>query len=102
MKPLKILLGNNTLSLLAGSETWTYTLALALKDLGHDVSCFAPELGIISEKLEEKGIRCYNELTTGKIKPFSFILEELNSGSVGVVEDIFDELLLEGEPAAEY
>lgn len=76
MKPLKILLGNNTLSLLAGSETWTYTMALALKALGHDVSCFSPELGIISDKLIEAGIPCYNELYSSSIKPFSFILEE--------------------------
>lgn len=76
MKPLKILLGNNTLSILAGSETWTYTLALALKEMGHQVSCFSPELGIISEKLIEAGIPCYDNLTTQLIKPFSHILEE--------------------------
>ena len=62
MKTLKILLGNNTLSLLAGTETWTYTLALALKELGHDVSCFSPELGIISQKLAEKGIKSFNTI----------------------------------------
>jgi hypothetical protein len=56
MKPLKILLGNNTLSMLAGSETWVYTLAIQLKKMGHEVSCFAGELGIISEELEKQGI----------------------------------------------
>ncbi len=76
MKPLKILLGNNTLSLLAGSETWTYTLALQLKAMGHKVSCFSPELGIIAEKLMEKGIPCFSDLSTQAIKPFSFVLEE--------------------------
>lgn len=76
MKPLNILLGNNSLSLLAGSETWTYTLALQLKAMGHKVSCFSPELGIISEELIKEGIPCYNDLTTSTIKPFSFILEE--------------------------
>jgi hypothetical protein len=76
MKPLKILLGNNTLSLLAGSETWTLTLALALKELGHNVSCFAPQLGIISDKLITAGIPCYSDLSVSGVKPFSFVLEE--------------------------
>lgn len=76
MKPLNILLGNNTLSILAGSETWTYTLALQLKAMGHKVSCFSPELGTISEELIKVGIPCYDDLTTSKIKRFSFVLEE--------------------------
>lgn len=76
MKPLKILLGNNTLSLLAGSETWVYTLAVQLKKMGHNVSCFAGELGIISEELEKQGIHCYSDLSTSNIKQFSPYLEE--------------------------
>jgi hypothetical protein len=76
MKPLNILLANATLALLAGSETWTYTLALQLKEMGHKVSCFSPELGIISDKLIEAGIPCYNDLSTAKIKRFSYVLEE--------------------------
>lgn len=76
MKPLKILLGNNTLALLAGSETWTYTLALQLKAMGHSVHCFSPELGIIAEKLMEKGVPCFNNLSTSGITPFTFVLEE--------------------------
>lgn len=76
MKTLKILLGNNTLSLLAGSETWTYTLALALRELGHHVTCYAPELGLISEKLLDEGIKSYNQISPDGIRPFSVILEE--------------------------
>lgn len=76
MKPLKILLGNNTLSLLAGSETWTYTLALQLKALGHKVQCFTPELGIISDLLKEKGIPSFDQISTSGVKPFSFVFEE--------------------------
>jgi hypothetical protein len=76
MKPLKILLGNNTLSMLAGSETWVYTLAIQLKKMGHEVSCFAGELGIISEELEKQGIHCYKDLSTNNIKQFSPYLEE--------------------------
>lgn len=74
---MRILLANNTLSLLAGSEMWTYTLAKALKEKGHDVTCFAGELGIISEKLEEDGIKCFKEINFNQgIKKFSVELEE--------------------------
>jgi len=76
MKKLKILLGNNTLSLLAGSETWIYTLACQLKEMGHDVFCYSSELGIISEKLKEKNIKSFDEFNTGGIMPFTFVLEE--------------------------
>lgn len=72
---MKILLGNNSLSILAGSETWTYTLATTLKKMGHNVGCYAPSLGIISEKLEQEGIRCFDNMATG-VKPFSFVFEE--------------------------
>lgn len=73
---MKILIGNNTLSLLAGSETWVLTLARELKRQGHEVFCFSPSLGIIAEKLESEGIHCYNDLLKKEIKPFSFIFQE--------------------------
>lgn len=73
---MKILLGNNSLSLLAGSETWTYTLALALKKAGHDVSCFALELGEISKMLESEGIHCFDNISASGIEPFSLVLKE--------------------------
>ncbi len=73
---MKILLGNNTLSLLAGSETWTYTLAMKLKAIGHHVACYSPELGIISKKLEDAGIHSYSSLTTHGIPQFTPVLQE--------------------------
>ena len=85
MKPLKILLGNNTLSLLAGSETWTYTLALQLKAMGHIVHCFSPDLGIIAEKLMDQGIPCFNDLNSSGITPFTFILEETYDHNYDVI-----------------
>lgn len=85
MKPLKILLGNNTLSLLAGSETWTQTLALELKSKGHDVHCYSSELGAISDNLENAGIRCFKEIEVGGIKKFSFVLEEKVSHDYDVI-----------------
>lgn len=76
MKPLRILLANNTLSLLAGSETWIYTLATQLKEQGHSVECFSPDLGIISEELKKQKIPSHNNLSTSGVKPFSIVLEE--------------------------
>lgn len=76
MKKLKILLGNNTLSLLAGSETWTYTLAVQLKKMGHDVQGFSPDLGIIARELKNKNIPSHADIAPSGIKPFSFVLEE--------------------------
>jgi hypothetical protein len=85
MKPLRILLGNNTLSLLAGSETWTLTLALQLKAMGHYVVCFSPELGVISDKLQEAGIPCYKEIVKDGVAPFSFVLEEPKDHTYDVI-----------------
>ena len=76
MKPLKILLGNNTLSLLAGSETWIKTLALQLKEMGHSVKGFSPNLGIISKELQDKGIPCYPNISISGVQPFSYRFEE--------------------------
>lgn len=85
MTQLKILLGNNTLSLLAGSETWTYTLALQLKKLEHKVEGFSPELGIIADELKKEGIVCHNNISTSGVKPFSFVLEEKHDFDYDVI-----------------
>jgi hypothetical protein len=85
MRPLKILLGNNTLSLLAGSETWTYTLALALQALGHQVSCFSPDLGTIAQKLMDAGIQCYSDVGKAQSRVFSYILDEETNHDYDVI-----------------
>lgn len=72
---MRILLGNNTLSILAGSETWTVTLARHLKKLGHDVTCYSPRLGFVSDTLESEGITCVGSLPASGIRPFSIVLE---------------------------
>lgn len=61
-KSRKVLLGNNTLDSLAGSETWTYTLAMELQRRGHSVMAYSPLLGQIARKLEAGGIRCVSSL----------------------------------------
>lgn len=85
MKPLRILIANNTLSILAGSETWCRTLAIQLKRMGHIVEGFSPELGIISDQLEKEGIRCFNQISTSGVKPFSIVLEETPNYNYDVI-----------------
>lgn len=85
MKKLKILLGNNTLSFLGGSETWTYTLARAFKNSGHYVDCFSPELGIISDELLKENILSFKELSPTEVKPFSFVLEEKSDFNYDII-----------------
>lgn len=82
---MKILLANNSLSMLAGSETWTHTLALQLKKMGHKVEGFSPELGIISEDLEKNDIPCVSAITNSGVKPFSILLEPKKEFSYDVI-----------------
>ena len=50
---MKILVANNHLSQLGGSETFTYTLIEELVSRGYDVEYFTFEFGIVSEKIEK-------------------------------------------------
>ncbi len=54
---MKILVGNNHLEKTGGTENYTYALALALKELGHEVEYFTFHKGPISDKLENEGIK---------------------------------------------
>ena len=74
MKKLKIIMGNATLALLAGSETYLETLAKEFKRLGHEVTAYSPQLGLIATKLEAVGIRCVDSIKgqgDGKVRPFT-------------------------------
>jgi len=76
---MKILVANQTLDILAGSETYILTMATELKRLGHEVTAFSPQLGIIATKLEAIGVKCVNTLNgdgSHQIKPFNPVLEE--------------------------
>ncbi len=53
---MRILVGNHHLQKTGGTENYTYTLAVELKRLGHDVEYFTFYKGEISNKLEQKGI----------------------------------------------
>lgn len=49
---MKILVTNNHLAKLAGSETWTYTIVKELQRLGYNVDVFTFEKGKVSDKLK--------------------------------------------------
>lgn len=53
---MKILVTNNHLKNLAGSETFTYTLAVELQRQGHDVEVFTFHQGKVSKRLAGEGI----------------------------------------------
>jgi len=82
---MKILVANQTLSLLAGSETWVKTLALQLKKMGHAVTAFSPSLGVIAEELEASDISCRKDIRTGGIRPFSILLEPFEDNDFDLI-----------------
>lgn len=51
---MKILVSNNHLNNLGGSETFTYTLAVELQRIGHEVHILTPTPGYVSQKLENE------------------------------------------------
>jgi glycosyltransferase involved in cell wall biosynthesis len=64
---MQILVGQNHLDTLGGSETFTYTLIKGLKKLGHDVELLVGQpnrLGIMSDKIEDDFKIRANRLTT--------------------------------------
>jgi CheY-like chemotaxis protein len=61
---MKILMGNHALDSYAGTETFTYALACELKRLEHDVICFSPRLGKLSDRLQESDITVTDDLAT--------------------------------------
>lgn len=70
-------MGNNTLSLLAGSETWTEAMAKQFKKMGHEVTVYSPSLGFIAMQLEAAGIHCVDSLQLKNgIAPFDFTLKQ--------------------------
>lgn len=61
---MKILMVNHTLNYYAGTEIFTYALACELKHLGHEVICFSPRLGRLTDRLLEADIAVSDNLAT--------------------------------------
>jgi hypothetical protein len=68
---MKILMTNNTLRHLAGTETYTYALAVQLTKMGHAVSCYSPDLGQVAARLTQQGISVFSDFreAPGSIRP---------------------------------
>ena len=58
---MNILITNHHLNLFGGSETFTFTLASALKDAGHAVEVLTVEFGAVAEKLNAAGIPVHSD-----------------------------------------
>lgn len=59
---MHILLTNNTLESLAGSELYVYDLALEFQRRGHRVTCFSLRLGLVADRLHERGVAATSDL----------------------------------------
>lgn len=76
---MKILITNNTLDVIGGSETYAYALILELIRKGHDVEAMsASTLGLISNKLIEKGVKV---TTSPQSSVYDAILTSHNSSA---------------------
>ena len=53
---MRILVGSNHLAQTGGTESYTFALATALKELGHEVEYFTFNKGLVSDQLERYGI----------------------------------------------
>ncbi len=51
---MKILVANNQLDRLGGTETFTYAMIERLMDLGYDVEYFSFKLGVVSDRIENE------------------------------------------------
>ena len=117
---MKILLGTHYLAKTGGTESYTYALAMELKQLGHDVEHFAIVRGGVSSMLEEQGVPFMSSSNydlilanhykvVEKLWPYGFIIQtchgniaELEQPSynadayVAVSEEVKDHLLSKG------
>lgn len=60
---MKILISNNHLDFLGGSETFTYTLAVEMQRKGHEVEILTPKPGIVSERLRKENDMNINDIS---------------------------------------
>jgi len=70
---MNILMTNHHLNLFRGSETATYTMAVALKNMGHEVYVFTGEPGHVADVLKTKGIKVSMNLEKWKDIKFDVV-----------------------------
>ena len=62
MRPLRILLTNNTVARRAGSELYLRDLAIGLRNLGLEPAAYSNQLGVVAEDLKAAGIPVFDRL----------------------------------------
>ncbi len=67
--PLSVLLTNLHLDAFEGSETYTFTLAKGLRDLGHRVVVYSPILGRMAERIARLGVQVCDDLEAVRGQP---------------------------------
>jgi hypothetical protein len=70
---MKILITNVWLNERGGTEIYVRWLAIALAGLGHEVTCFTPNVGVVSEEIERAGIRVVSDVATLRGDRFDLI-----------------------------
>jgi len=69
MKPLNVLITNNTLSFRAGSELYVRDVAMSLKSRGHNPIAYSKALGEVAEELRTAGVKVIDDLKNLVIVP---------------------------------
>jgi hypothetical protein len=69
MKPLNVLITNNTLSFRAGSELYVRDVAIRLKRRGHHPIAYSTVLGEVAEELRTAGVEVIDDLGNLSIVP---------------------------------
>lgn len=88
---MKILLTNEHLQDLGGSETATYTIARALKGAGHEVDVFTRVLGRVSARLQVEGFEVTYQL--GSLRGRRYDCAHVHHNSCArLVRDVFPKL----------
>jgi glycosyltransferase involved in cell wall biosynthesis len=87
---MKILIATNHLDDKAGSELFTFSLAVGLKEKGHQISVFSPFCGEIAAKISNLGIETTDNLLFWRNKKFDIIHAQHNIPTI-MVRSIFPE-----------
>ncbi|MCX5726457.1 MAG: glycosyltransferase [Candidatus Saganbacteria bacterium] len=81
---MKILITTHHLKDYGGSELFTQDLAVALKDSGHEVFVFSPNLGLVAETIRKNGINITDNLRKFKNEKFDIIHAQHNETAISV------------------
>ncbi len=79
---MNILITNHHLHDFAGSELFTFNLAIELRKRGHHIFCFSPLLGNIADKIKENGITVIDNIRDIENKKIDIIHAQHNTTAI--------------------